>query len=1010
MSKSPLERALPDRVDPEWYRKAAKKQLKRLRASQPAAQLADAQRAVAREHGFASWRKLKDRIEAMALQRAFDQDDGPALAKLLAANPALSKTINFTWTHPSGDRRALPPMVIAACMRKNADMVRALIAAGVNVNAPAVYAANRPDLMRLLLDVGMNPNAITFPEHCTGLMYAAFIDDLENARLLLDRKADPRIALPNCGSTALHWLNWRPEKKRVADTIELAKLLAAAGADVNARTFSGLNDQPITDDGNLYLVEHGGATALHWAAANGTEPLVRALLALGADRTLRTVSHFKAKKHPADEKRWAFEPIDGLTPAALAKHNGHDAVALLLGNSSVAIAVATVVDPTPLIEAIRVGDTALAARLIKVTPALAQAQNSDGASMLHVAVEFDRAAIVKTLIDAGADLHAVYGRSVHTPLSWSIVVGAFDSAAVLVKAGVKPDLYCAAGLNEVEALANWFGADGFALPGASTTGSTRFLADDTKLPSPPTDPVELASDALVLACRNGRVSAVKFLLTKNIGLNFRAYMGGTALHWANCNGDRKVIAMLTAAGADQAARDDVMRATPRAFGICVPASWGHITWLKRAIARDKSLANCFDARGTPLHEAARNGQAGSVRLLLKAGADPATRDADGKTPHDLAREKNHEAVAKLLNVSTLATTSPANTWSADTLPLRRKSHKIAQWKPLMDAAYAGDLVNATKLLDGGADPDVLSSTPHKHRPLHRAIERKKSAPRGTGHLAVVQLLLERGADPMLRGTHGGHTALQLAAIDSPMFVPLLRDRFEPFDFFHAVVMLDAKRVTALLKRDPALASKRDENEWLPLHYACASALFKSGLREADAQARIMAALIDAGADVNATFAFDGGWPIPPLFYACGYHDNPRATEQMIRAGANPCDQESVYHASDEGHAACLAVIEKLTDRQKLAAECTRCLATQLNFGHSSAATWLLAHGANPNTLHPRFGRSALHGAALQGASDAVLRLLLRHGGDPTVKTKDGKTAIELAKSKGKARVVKTLSA
>lgn len=674
-----------------------------------------------------------------------------------------------------------------------------------------------------------------------------------------------------------------------------------------------------------------------------------------------------------------------------------------------AMALQRSLDPLPLIEAIRDGDVALAARLVKATPALAQARNGDGASMLHVAVEFDRAAIVKLLIDAGAGLRAVYGRSVHTPLSWSIVVGAFDSAAVLLKAGVKPDLYCAAGLNEVEALAGWFDADGFALPGASATGSTRYLADGTKLPSPPADPIELASDALVLACRNGRASAVKFLLTQQVDLDFRAYMGGTTLHWANCNGDRKVIAMLTAAGADQTARDDVMRATPRAFGICVPASWGHITWLKRAIARDKSLANCFDARGTPLHEAARNGQAGSVRVLLKAGADPAMRDADGKTPRDLASEKNHAAVAELLRVPTPAKTPSPKTWSADALPPHRKSHKIGQWKPIMDAAYAGDLAKTTKLLDGGADPDVLSSTPHKHRPLHRAIERKKSAPRGAAHLAVVQLLLDRGADPASRGTHGRHTTLQLAAIDSPMFIPLLRDRFEPFDFFHAVVMLDAKRVAALLKRDPALAAKRDENEWLPLHYACASALFTSGPREADAQARIIAALIEAGADVNATFEFDGGWPISPLFYACGYHNNPRATEQMIRAGANPCDQESVYHASDEDHAACLDVIERLTDRQQLAAECTRCLATQLNFGHSAGAAWLLAHGANPNTLYPKFGRSALHGAALNGAGDAVLRLLLSHGGDPKVKTKDGKTAIGLAKSKGKARVVKTLS-
>src|SRR5690606_22580366 len=147
-----------------------------------------------------------------------------------------------------------------------------------------------------------------------------------------------------------------------------------------------------------------------------------------------------------------------------------------------------------------------------------------------------------------------------------------------------------------------------------------------------------------------------------------------------------------------------------------------------------------------------------------------------------------------------------------------------------------------------------------------------------------------------------------------------------------------------------------------LHYCAASAVALADPKAAKAQRDIAAMLIDVGADVNATYSYSGEWPIPVLFYACGYHDNPELTELLIARGADPCDGESVYHASDEGHDRCLAVIERRVDPQKLAAECTRCLAVQLHWKRSRGMAWLLAHGADPNALHPRYGENALHAA------------------------------------------------
>ncbi len=61
---------LPSHPNLDWLRKTAKQRLYELRATDPHAKLADAQRAVARDYGFPSWRKLKAHIEAAASQPA----------------------------------------------------------------------------------------------------------------------------------------------------------------------------------------------------------------------------------------------------------------------------------------------------------------------------------------------------------------------------------------------------------------------------------------------------------------------------------------------------------------------------------------------------------------------------------------------------------------------------------------------------------------------------------------------------------------------------------------------------------------------------------------------------------------------------------------------------------------------------------------------------------------------------------------------------------------------------
>jgi ankyrin repeat protein len=307
---------------------------------------------------------------------------------------------------------------------------------------------------------------------------------------------------------------------------------------------------------------------------------------------------------------------------------------------------------TQLVAAVRAGDMALAAQLLTQRPALATAHGPSGQTALHVAGQHNDPRLGLLLLAAGADPNAKFGSSSHTALSWALTCNSQSFAKVMVQLGHQPDLFCAAGMGSVEHVRSYFHESGHLIPGASRTGSSRFGRDGSRLPCPPETAVEQISDALCFACRNGHAPVVEFLLTCEPDLAFRAYAGGTALHWAYFGGNRRVIQVLEAAGADRSARDDELRCTPRAFGICVPANWGFPDMVRRRLAEDPTLLNFMDGQTSPLHEAARGGHADIVSLLLNAGADPMLRDGDAKNPLEVAVESGHDHVVEILRSAT----------------------------------------------------------------------------------------------------------------------------------------------------------------------------------------------------------------------------------------------------------------------------------------------------------------------------------------------------------------------
>jgi ankyrin repeat protein len=151
---------LPERASLDYLKKLAKERLRELRVKDPAAKLATAQLVIARQHGFPSWRALKaevDRQRAPRLEEFFaavEALDFAAMRKLLDADPTLARE-----RHGSG-------------------------------STPLHFLVKFPEIVRLLLDHGADPNVRDVGDNATPLHFAAGGGHLETVRILLDAGAD----------------------------------------------------------------------------------------------------------------------------------------------------------------------------------------------------------------------------------------------------------------------------------------------------------------------------------------------------------------------------------------------------------------------------------------------------------------------------------------------------------------------------------------------------------------------------------------------------------------------------------------------------------------------------------------------------------------------------------------------------------------------------------------------------------------------------------------------------
>lgn len=184
------------------------------------------------------------------------------------------------------------------------------------------------------------------------------------------------------------------------------------------------------------------------------------------------------------------------------------------------------------------------------------------------------------------------------------------------------------------------------------------------------------------------------------------------------------------------------------------------------------------------------------------------------------------------------------------------------------------------------------------------------------------------------------------------------------------------------------------------------AVTHSGLiREEGFAPRLLACaglLLRHGADVDARWTDPNwpDWPFSALYGAAGRTHHAGMTELLLAAGANPDDNESLYHSVEASDSACTRLL--LVAGARVTG--TNAIAHVLDYDKLEDLQLMLRHGGDPNE------RPWLHHAILRGRSLAHVQALVEAGADLRARDGEGISLYRWAQARGRLDVVGMLRA
>jgi ankyrin repeat protein len=204
---------------------------------------------------------------------------------------------------------------------------------------------------------------------------------------------------------------------------------------------------------------------------------------------------------------------------------------------------------------------------------------------------------------------------------------------------------------------------------------------------------------------------------------------------------------------------------------------------------------------------------------------------------------------------------------------------------------------------------------------------------------------------------------------------------------------EADDVARRLRAHPGTAHEpTGPNGWQPLLYACFSRLLRTDPQRAAGIRSVVAGLLAAGADPNASF-MHGNWLQAPIYGAAGIAGDAELTQLLLAAGADPNDAgpahtvgEALYHACEHRDPACARLlIEAGTDPEVV----VYCLGRALNFDNHAMVAMFCSHGVAPWAAH-------LHQALWRRRRVETVAVLLDAGAPLEETDEHGFTPLQIA--------------
>jgi ankyrin repeat protein len=655
--------------------------------------------------------------------------------------------------------------------------------------------------------------------------------------------------------------------------------------------------------------------------------------------------------------------------------------------------------PTLLMSAVMAGKTEIVRALIDAgIDVNIRIQNFIQFDALYFAVDGEQLEIVKLLIDAGADLEMQ--SSISHSTTQAISKNNFELLKILLDAGAKTHfeygssllvqasrkadikiiqllLDVGYGLNEIDPMGD--------TPLISACLSGRDLIVDFLL-QVGADPNLPRRDGMFplfaafsmpemieafsgfdrdIDCENvpeRMMNMIQLLLDRHANPNVFTYMGRTPLMIAAEQGFTKITQDLIKKGAKINAIEDFSRGE-------------NLYWAEKI--DEYTLAGTIQLK-TSLIFAVENGHTEIVTELLKAGADVTISDRKNRLPIDIAIQEGYTEIVQLLQNAG----AKAEAGSIESSPAA-----------LLGAAKQGNLDILKLALQAGIDPNTseleATRSPRYKTALMFAAER--------GHQKIVEHLILAGVDinlsdrpgkklgktPLMYAGESGYAEIVELLLRSGAIVDA-QDKRGQTALYYAVesdrveavrVLLEFganphkknwditpfERATYSTKEIVALITSNDRSLGSNVSNKAKEEMLRSA--SFSGYLGIVRELIPQGVDINAQES--GGWTA--LMYATA-KGNLDIFQILLAAGADV----------------------NIKDRSGETA-----LSKAAYWGHLEIVNLLLSAGAEVNGIDNEEGSAPLMNAIYFGRIQ-IVEILLSAGANPTLRDKNGKTAIEIA--------------